>query len=89
MIALTQQSVKFWGASFAYSTVSTSGFSPLAIFKEGITSSFPGSLISTFVCFLTQTHRAFNADRFICGIEFHSTTIVATFAQGKKGICKI
>ena len=88
MIALTQQSVKFWGASFAYSTVSTSGFSPQAIFKEGITSSLPGSLISTFVCFLTQTHCAFNADRFVCDIEFHSTTIVATFAQGKKELCK-
>jgi hypothetical protein len=73
MIALTQQSVKFWGESFAYST---SRFSARAILKEGITSSLPGSLTSTFVCFLIQTRCAFNADRFFCGIELHSITIV-------------
>ena len=83
MIALTQ-TVKFWGASFAYS--SKKSFSPQAIFEEGITSSFPGSLITTFVYPLTQTHCA---DRFVCGIEFHSTTIVAIFAPGKKEVCKI
>jgi len=38
---------KFWGGSFAESSHSTSGFSPQAIFKEGILSSTPGSLIST------------------------------------------
>jgi len=38
---------KFWGASFAESSHSTSGFSPQAIFSEGILSSAPGSLIST------------------------------------------
>ena len=51
MIALTQQSVKFWGASFSSIT---GGFSPRAIFEEGITSSLPGSLISSYVFFLTQ-----------------------------------
>ena len=59
LIASTQQSVKFWGATFAQSSHSTSGFSPQAIFEEGIDSTFPGSLISTYVCFLTQTRCAF------------------------------
>ena len=48
MVALTQSSVKFWGASFTKSSHSTSGFSPQAIFKEGIDKSpFSGSSIST------------------------------------------
>ncbi|KDR78988.1 hypothetical protein GALMADRAFT_63807 [Galerina marginata CBS 339.88] len=38
---------KFWGAAFAGSSHSTSGFSPQAIFNEGILSSAPGALIST------------------------------------------
>ncbi|PPQ90810.1 hypothetical protein CVT25_012130 [Psilocybe cyanescens] len=40
-------SPKFWGAAFAGSSHSTSGFSPQAIFSEGILSSAPGALIST------------------------------------------
>ncbi|KAF8802474.1 glycoside hydrolase family 79 protein [Phlegmacium glaucopus] len=39
--------IPFWGGSFAGSSHSTSGFSPQAIFQEGILSSAPGSLIST------------------------------------------
>jgi hypothetical protein len=59
MIAFTEP-VKFWGASFAKSSHSTSGFSPQAIFKEGNFSvPAPGSLISTHVCFLTQTRCPF------------------------------
>lgn len=47
--ALAQQSsFNFWGGSFAESSHSTSGFSPQAIFEEGILSSTPGSLISTY-----------------------------------------
>jgi hypothetical protein len=65
MIALTQQSVKFWGASFAQSSHSTSGFSPQAIFEEGITLSLPGSVISTYVCFLTQTRAFMLIDSFV------------------------
>ncbi|KAF8150688.1 glycoside hydrolase family 79 protein [Crassisporium funariophilum] len=38
---------KFWGAAFAGSSHTTTGFSPQAIFSEGILSSTPGSLIST------------------------------------------
>lgn len=38
---------QFWGAAFADSSHSTSGFSPQAIFNDGILSSAPGSLIST------------------------------------------
>ncbi|KAF9565353.1 glycoside hydrolase family 79 protein [Agrocybe pediades] len=38
---------KFWGASFAGSSHSTTGFSPQAIFKEGILNSNAGSFIST------------------------------------------
>jgi len=39
--------IPFLGASFAASSHSTSGFSPQAIFDEGILSSPPGSMIST------------------------------------------
>jgi hypothetical protein len=52
-------SVPFWGASFAESSHSTSGFSPQAIFNKGILSSSPGSRISTYVCFLTQIRCVF------------------------------
>lgn len=45
---------KFWGASFAESSHSTSGFSPQAIFNQGILSSAPGSLISTYAYFLIR-----------------------------------
>ncbi|TFK40176.1 glycoside hydrolase family 79 protein [Crucibulum laeve] len=38
---------KFWGAAFAGSSHTTSGFSPQAIFSQGILSSAPGSLTST------------------------------------------
>ncbi|KAF9048430.1 glycoside hydrolase family 79 protein [Panaeolus papilionaceus] len=38
---------QFWGAAFAGSSHSTSGFSPQAIFSEGILDSAPGKLIST------------------------------------------
>ncbi|KIM40526.1 glycoside hydrolase family 79 protein [Hebeloma cylindrosporum] len=43
----SSSSTKFWGASFAGSSHSNAGFSPLAIFNEGIISSSPGRLIST------------------------------------------
>ena len=92
MIAVTQQSTRFWGASFSHSSGSTRGFSPQAIFKEGITTSFPGNSISTYVCFLVLTHSfklCIHADRFVRGIEFHNTTIVAPFAREKKDFCKI
>ncbi|TFK35368.1 glycoside hydrolase family 79 protein [Crucibulum laeve] len=38
---------KLWGAAFAGSSTTTTGFSPQAIFSEGILSSTPGALIST------------------------------------------
>ena len=57
-IALNLQSVNFWGGSFAQSSHSTGGFSPQAIFETGITLAPPGSLISTYVYFLTQTRCA-------------------------------
>ncbi|KAF9000674.1 glycoside hydrolase family 79 protein [Cyathus striatus] len=38
---------KFWGAGFAGSSHTNSGFSPQAIFSEGILDTAPGSLIST------------------------------------------
>ncbi|PPQ75253.1 hypothetical protein CVT24_007431 [Panaeolus cyanescens] len=38
---------QFWGAAFAGSSHSNSGFSPQAIFSEGILVSAPGKLIST------------------------------------------
>ncbi|KAF9472125.1 glycoside hydrolase family 79 protein [Pholiota conissans] len=40
-------SPKFWGGAFAGSSHSTSGFSPQAIFAEGVLSSSAGALIST------------------------------------------
>ncbi|KAH9481594.1 Beta-glucuronidase [Psilocybe cubensis] len=46
-LSLSSSSPKFWGAAFAGSSHSTSGFSPQAIFSEGILSSAPGALIST------------------------------------------
>jgi hypothetical protein len=51
MIALTQQPLNFWGGSLSHSSGSSSGFSPQAFFKQGITASFPGDLISTYVAF--------------------------------------
>ncbi|KAJ3510881.1 hypothetical protein NLJ89_g4418 [Agrocybe chaxingu] len=38
---------KLWGAGFAGSSHSTTGFSPQAIFEHGILASTPGSLVST------------------------------------------
>lgn len=40
-------SPKFWGAAFAGSSHSTTGFSPQAIFAEGVLSSSAGKSIST------------------------------------------
>ncbi|KAF9446613.1 glycoside hydrolase family 79 protein [Macrolepiota fuliginosa MF-IS2] len=40
-------STQFWGASFAGSSHSTNGFSPQAIFNEGLLNSTTGSFIST------------------------------------------
>ena len=42
------------------------------------------------VCLLSNSNSlCIDADRFDRGIEFHSTTTVATFARGKKDFCKI
>ena len=76
----------FWGGSFAQSSHSSIGFSPQAIIEEGILSSPPGSMISTYACFLTQP---IHPDEFVRCIGFHNTTIVETFARGKVHLCKI
>ncbi|KAF5359624.1 hypothetical protein D9756_003262 [Leucocoprinus leucothites] len=49
-------STKFWGASFASSSHSTSGFSPQAIFNEGLLNDPTGHLIST----ISQHHYSGN-----------------------------
>ena len=42
------------------------------------------------VCLLSNSSLlCIHADRFVRGVEFHSTTIVEIFAQGKKDFCKI
>ncbi|KAJ3558263.1 hypothetical protein NP233_g11543 [Leucocoprinus birnbaumii] len=47
-VGISQDSnTKFWGASFAGSSHSTSGFSPQAIFNEGLLNDPTGQLIST------------------------------------------
>lgn len=50
-------SPKFWGAAFAGSSHSTTGFSPQAIFAEGVLTSPAGKLISTYAIYLMKTLR--------------------------------
>jgi len=80
---------QFWGGSFAGSSHSTSGFSPQAIFQEGILSSAPGSLISTYAYFLTQTYCVFMLIDSLRCTGFHSTVTVDPFAQEVLDFSKI